>query len=207
LSETDGVEGGVRERKRIETEQRIADAGLKLFAAQGYEQTTVDAIAAEAGISRRTFFHYFKSKDDILLSMQGSIGSQVIEALGSEPDDASPMLTVRNAMLRLASSFELDELVAIDRLMLSSEAVQSRKQASYIRDEETIFAALQQRWPQTPAIELRVIALMAIGLSRLSLQSWREEGGKRPLVDVLREAFIAFDAAGNSGEPSGSSVG
>ncbi len=60
---------GVRERKRRETLQRITDAGIRLFVEKGYEATTLDEIAAAAGISRRTFFYYFKSKDEILLSL------------------------------------------------------------------------------------------------------------------------------------------
>ncbi|WP_167350122.1 TetR/AcrR family transcriptional regulator [Bradyrhizobium viridifuturi] len=59
---------GLRERNRRQTLQRIADAGMELFLANGFEATTLDEIAAAAGISRRTFFYYFKSKDDILLA-------------------------------------------------------------------------------------------------------------------------------------------
>ncbi|MGE6036642.1 TetR family transcriptional regulator, partial [Klebsiella pneumoniae] len=61
---------GVRERKRRETLRRITDAGVRLFIEKGFDGTTVDEVAAAAGISRRTFFHYFDSKDDILLSLQ-----------------------------------------------------------------------------------------------------------------------------------------
>ena len=54
----DSQQGGLRERKRRDTLQRIAQTGLDLFIAKGYEETTLDDIAAAAGISRRTFFHY-----------------------------------------------------------------------------------------------------------------------------------------------------
>ena len=50
-------EKGLRERKRRETLHRIAEQGLKLFLSNGYEATTLDAIAKAAGISRRTFFY------------------------------------------------------------------------------------------------------------------------------------------------------
>ena len=63
---------GLRERKRLETLRRIAETGLKLFIAHGYEGTTLEAIAEAAGISRRTFFYYFKSKEEVLLAWQGS---------------------------------------------------------------------------------------------------------------------------------------
>ena len=52
------------------TLERIAETGLKLFSRNGYEATTLDAIAEAAGISRRTFFYYFKSKEEILLDWQ-----------------------------------------------------------------------------------------------------------------------------------------
>ena len=58
----------LRERKRRLTLDRIAEVGLKLFVENGYEATTLDAIAAASGISRRTFFYYLKSKEDVLLA-------------------------------------------------------------------------------------------------------------------------------------------
>ena len=49
-----------------EVRQRIAAAGRELFAVQGYERTTVEAIAERAGIARRTFFRHFRAKDDVI---------------------------------------------------------------------------------------------------------------------------------------------
>ncbi|MEI7348728.1 helix-turn-helix domain-containing protein [Pectobacterium parmentieri] len=54
---------GVREKKRRDMHRRITEIGLKLFAENGYEATTLDAIAEASGIARRTFFHYFRSKE------------------------------------------------------------------------------------------------------------------------------------------------
>ena len=77
---------GTRERKRQETLRRITDAGVKLFSTKGYDETTLDEVAAAAGISRRTFFHYFKSKDDILLSLQRGMG---VDVQWLSPEDAA----------------------------------------------------------------------------------------------------------------------
>ena len=60
---------GLRERKRRETSERIIEKGLKLFVKNGYEATTLDAIAEAAGISRRTFFYYFKSKEELSIAV------------------------------------------------------------------------------------------------------------------------------------------
>lgn len=186
--------GGVRERKRQETLQRITEAGLRLFTARGFDATTLDAIAAEAGISRRTFFHYFKSKDDILLSLQGSLGDTLVAALADQPPTERPLDAMRNAMMTLAAAYSLDELIAIDRLMRSSEAVQARKQASYLRDEAKLLAALRERWPSQRTIDLRLVAMLAVGMSRLSIDAWSAEGGSRPLAELLREGFDALES-------------
>ncbi|WP_268905697.1 TetR/AcrR family transcriptional regulator [Devosia sediminis] len=183
---------GLREQKRQETLSRITRSAMELFARQGYEATTIEAIAAAAGISRRTFFHYFKTKDDVLLSQQAGLGEQLIAALAAEPDAGTPMRTVHAAMRRIASSYPLEELVVIDRLMLSIEAVQSRKQANYIRDEKLVLEALRQRWPMEDDMSLRVTAFVAIGCTRLSLDAWRAAGGTRPIVEYLDRAFAAL---------------
>lgn len=176
---------GTREENRRQTLKRITQSAVSLFAKQGYEATTLDAIAAAAGISRRTFFHYFKSKDDILLSQQAGLGEQLIEALAAEPTCGTPTETLQAAMRRIAASYPLEELITIDKLMMSIEAVQARKQANYIRDEHLLLEALRQRWPEESDMSLRLAAQMAIGLTRLSLDAWRSEGGTKPIVDYL----------------------
>lgn len=183
---------GIREEKRQQTLKRITQSAMNLFAQQGYEATTLDAIAAAAGISRRTFFHYFKSKDDILLSQQAGLGEQLTAALAAQPSQGNAMQTLLAAMRRIAASYPLEELVVIDRLMMSIEAVQSRKQANYILDEKLVLDALRQRWPGESDISLRLAAMMAIGMTRLALDAWRSDGGTKPIVDYLDQAFDAW---------------
>lgn len=186
---------GLRERKRRETLKRITDAGMCLFIEKGYEATTLDDIAAEAGISRRTFFYYFKSKDDILLSLQSGMGDMIVDALQHAPRDRRPLDAIRDAIVKVCAAVPADDMIAIDRLMRSSEAVQARKQASYIQHERALFAALRERWPE-PEREtgLRLVAMLAIGATRLASDALSREGGKRPLTELLHEAFDALES-------------
>src|ERR1700676_83130 len=93
---------GRRERKRLETLRRIAETGLKLFIANGYEATTLEAIAEAAGISRRTFFYYFKSKEEILLAWQGGGFEEAIcPAMLGESPNQPPLAAARNCLLKL----------------------------------------------------------------------------------------------------------
>lgn len=186
---------GLRERKRRETLQRITDAGMSLFVTQGYDATTLDEIAEKAGISRRTFFHYFKSKDEILLSAQSGIGEMIVAALRAGPRDKRPLETIRAAAIEVCAAFPTDEMVAIDRLMRTSPAVQARKQANYVEHEKVLFSALRDLWPE-PSREtgLRLVAMLAIGAMRLAFDTLSQEGGRRPVVDLLNEAFDALEA-------------
>ena len=70
---------GLREKKRRETKLRIAESALNLFIVNGFEATTLDEIAKEAAISRRTFFSYFKSKDEraLVILRAGCLGVAV----------------------------------------------------------------------------------------------------------------------------------
>jgi AcrR family transcriptional regulator len=187
---------GLRERKRRETAKRIADAAVCLFIEKGYDEATLDDIAAAAGISRRTFFHYFKSKDDILLSMQGGMGDVLAAALRDEPATKRPLQAMRDAAMKACAPYPAEDMIAIDRLMRSSETVQARKLAGYVQHEKTLFAALREKWPEPEReTSLRLVAMMSIGAVRLSLDTLNREGGKRPLVDLLRETFDALEGA------------
>jgi AcrR family transcriptional regulator len=184
---------GTRERKRRETQKRIIDAAIGLFAANGYGATTLDEIALAAGISRRTFFHYFDSKDDVLLFMQRGLGDMLVAALADQSAQLSPLEATRNALLGLSAPYPPDQLLSIDRLMRSSEAVQARKQASYVQAEQMLYAALAERW-SAPEPELRLVALLTIGAMRLSLDAFSRAEGKRPIDELLRESFAAMQS-------------
>ena len=182
---------GLRERKRRETRQRIAETGLRLFLANGYEQTTLDAIAAAAGISRRTFFSYFKSKEDILFVWQSEGWRAVWEELLTVSPDENPLDAVRAVFVRHIAHYANDEMQAIDRLLRASEALRARKQAAYEEQEQALFATLCAVWRQPqrrPA--LRMVAMACMGVVRLSLEKWsQQETPKRSMADVLQEGF------------------
>lgn len=183
-------EEGLRARKRRETLGRITDAGIRLFLHRGYEATTLDDIAAAAAISRRTFFHYFKSKDDILISLQSGMGATIADAIREAAPSKRPIEAVRDAVLEVCAAIPPDDMLAIDRLMRSNETVQARKQASYVEHERTLLAALRERWPE-PGREaaLQLVAMIAMGAIRLSTEAFNREAGARTMPALLRETF------------------
>jgi AcrR family transcriptional regulator len=185
-----------REQKRQETLKRIGEKGLQLFIANGYEGTTLEAIAAAAGISRRTFFYYFKSKEEVLLASQGGGFIEALRpAMLDESSDQAPLVAVRNCLSKLASGYETKESIVIDRLLQSTEALRVRKHALFVEMEEALFAALCELWPQRKRkASLRIVAMVSIGAMRVAMEGWRQDRGKRPLAKYLRESFATLEA-------------
>jgi mycofactocin system transcriptional regulator len=88
-----------RGRPRGTSARALELIALRLFTDQGFEQTTVDQIAAAAGVSRRTFFRYFDSKSDVLWSEFDAEVENIRGLLARTPDDLSIMEGVRHAVL------------------------------------------------------------------------------------------------------------
>jgi len=184
-------ETGLRERKRQETFDRIAEASLRLFVEQGYEHTTLDQIAEAAGISRRTFFYYFKAKDDVLVGLQcdGFVRELAQVFDGVDPSEA-PFDVVARRMPELAASFETPETMLIAGIMKSTAALRVRKQAGYVEMEAALLDALVRTWPE-PGMRagLALVATATISVLRLTLDEWYSQNAARPIGDYLNEAF------------------
>lgn len=184
---------GLRERKRRERSRRIAETGLRLVLARGYEATTLDAIAAAAGISRRTFFSYFRSKEDLLLAWQSGIGEDLRAAIIAERPDRAPLAVVLAAAERVAAGYDLPDQIAIERLSSSTERLRASRQARYVDQENAVFAGLAELWPQAERREgLRLVAMAAIGAVRIAVERWVADDGRRPLIERVREAFAVL---------------
>ncbi len=181
----------LRERKRRVTLDRIAETGLKLFIENGYEATTLDAIAAASGISRRTFFYYLKSKEDVLMAHEsGNFPQALRPTFLKQSPKLSPLDAARKTFLALASTYETKESIIADRILRSIETLKLRKEALLVQMEEVLAEAMYELWPdpsRRPA--LRLAAMMAIGALRFAKDNWRREDAAHPLTHYIDDAF------------------
>lgn len=190
---------GLREQKRRETLRRIADTGLRLFLRNGYEATTLDAIAEEAGISRRTFFYYFKSKEDIILAWQGGLAETIRRAILEQSTKQTPLEAVKNALVGLTASYESvqarKQMMEIDRFIRANETLRAREATKYAQQEQAVFEALCAMWPQPKRrTALRLVAMISIGAFRLAIDRWSQDAGRRPFAAYLRDSFASIKA-------------
>ena len=139
---------GRREQKREDTRQRLTRAARRLFADRGFDRTTVDEIAEAAGVSRRTFFHYFASKEDVALSSHDALERVLIEHVRTAPRGA-PLLTVAHdamlAVLDQMDQFDAEEARVLEQLKRDTPALRARDQGKYERLERALAGALAER--------------------------------------------------------------
>lgn len=93
---------GLRERKKAKTRAAIRDHAFRLFLEQGYGETTVDQIADAAEVSPSTFFRYFPTKEDVVLS--DDIDPLLVDAFRRQPAELTPIQAVRTAIREVFAS-------------------------------------------------------------------------------------------------------
>ena len=195
MSEAPEKSEGLRERKRRQTRQRLAEAGLRLFLSRGYEETTLDQIAEAAGVSRRTIFHYFEQKEDILLAWKSGLGEAIAAAVLAETPDRPPLDVALAAMLKLAGQYKAEDLIRIERLLASTGKLDAGNHAKYAAQEQALFEAFAALWPAPERrARLRMAAMAAIGALRLGMERWAQSGGGEALADHLARAFADLKA-------------
>lgn len=117
----------LRERKKLKTRRAIQEHALRLFERQGYDDTTVEQIAAAAEISPSTFFRYFPTKEDVIV--EDEYDPVMVEVFRQQPPELSPIEALRRVFRELLPEmFESDQDLVMTRLRLTATvpAVRSR---------------------------------------------------------------------------------
>lgn len=187
----------LRERNHERTRAEIAHHALALFAAHGYDDVTVEDIAASAGISRRTFFRYFDTKDDALLPGDASRLQRLEEALRARPPAEGAFDAVRGAVLELAQDYETGshEFLQQARLVLATPSVHARSLEHQAEWEAVIRAFVAARAGQSETSLLpQLLAAGCMAGLRAALTTWLHEDGRS---DVVALASDALDALGD----------
>lgn len=194
MSSVPGTAGATVPAGPLDTRARIAAAAFELFAAQGYDGTTVDAIAERAGIARRTFFRYFRSKDDVIFPDHDTLLAEVrryLQAAGDVP----PVEAVCGGVRLVFRSYVSDPAVSIQRYRLTRHVVplRDREIASVRRYERAFGKYLHERFAALgesgAALHADVVAAAVVAAHNAVLREWLRSGGALDPVPALEEAF------------------
>ncbi len=187
----------LRERKKLKTRRSLQEHALRLFKEQGYDGTTVEQIAEAAEISPSTFFRYFPTKEDVVLTDE--YDPLIIEALREQPPELPPVEAVRNVMRAIVGAMMADDRQRIldrSRMMMSVTALRSRQWDQTKDTQRMLVTALAERLGR-PADDFAIVAFAAamIAVWEAAILTWVEGDGEDDLLSLLDQA-VDFVIAG-----------
>ncbi|PNH86509.1 TetR/AcrR family transcriptional regulator [Arthrobacter sp. AFG20] len=198
MTESAAIGGGLRERKRAATRAAITAVARSLTSERGLNGYTVEDVCDQAGISRRTFFNYFPTKEDAILGhVDDELPAEVFAGfirggVGSPSGEISPSLLQDLVELALkmsermsSSEEETRQLIGVikkePQLMLKIIGATEEREAHFAR----VLAAREGVAPDHPVVRMAVVAMGSI--ARHASMAYFSEGNTRSYQDLLIE--------------------
>lgn len=174
----------LRARKKQRTRDAIIQAAVRLFSEKGFENTTVEEIAAAAEVAPRTFYRYFPTKEDVVFVDQDLEDVAAARALLDLRPAESDMDRVTRAVREVlkVTGRNLDSLAEMYRLVETTPALQLRMLEVTWRSEKRVAEALLMGKTRGPEVECRarVLAACVSAAMRVVFVSWFHSGRRRP---------------------------
>lgn len=189
---------GLRERKKRRTRDALVAAAWDLFHSHGYERTTVREITDAVEVSERTFFRYFASKEDLVLSPLLAASDAFVGQLRIRPAEERPVDAMRNALHAAAGLLEPELTETQTDWETHSQAVKLIESTPQLlaaqlmigqRLTDDVVAVIAQREGVDPVTDRRprIIAAVFSALMTVAGQAWRGDGGIERLVQLADE--------------------
>lgn len=184
-----------RAEKKAATKHAIQDHALRLFVEKGYDATTVEEIAAAAGVSHMTFFRYFPRKEDVV--EYDEYDPLLEDLIAARPPDEAPITAVHNALrvgLQQVLSTDREALLIRTRLILDNPVLRSRNLVAQDTTRDLFARALARRGGRAePDLAATVQASAALGAIAPALTTWAEDG-EADLIALIDIAFTALES-------------
>jgi AcrR family transcriptional regulator len=173
MSESSPIPIRARTRRLAQTE--LTSVAQDLFLEHGYEETTVDQIAAAAGMSKRTFFRYFSSKDDLVIGKYDLFGDRMAEALDARPADEPIWESLRRV-------FD----ITLDYVQDDRQRTRNAAMEAIVRSTPQLYAGYLEKMQR---IQSLLIGRVAERLGK------RSAGDDLPAAVIVGAAFACMQAA------------
>lgn len=187
---------GLRERKKARTRRTIVSVALRLFAEDGYSQTTVAQIAEAAEVSPRTVATYFPAKEDIVFDLSEKTRDRLASAINGRAEGVDTMAALRSWLLDERELLEDDrELFICQQAVIDGESVLQARQRALMRDFELLLAGglAEDLGMRASDLEPRLAAAAAIAVFDLLEDERRRRAGRE--LPAVEEQLEKLDQA------------
>lgn len=202
--------------QRLKMRRELAAAAMELFATKGYEATTVDEIAATAGVARRTFFRHFRSKEEAIFPDHDDTLIRAEAVLDAAPAHEHPLDTVCRGIKEVMKMYAASPAVSVERYRLTREvpALREREIASVARYERLFTRYLLAHFDEQDhhdgnddPLLAEVAASAVVTAHNHVLRRWLRAGGQGDVEAELDHAFAIVRKTFGTGIGAGRTPG
>ncbi|MFE9747757.1 TetR family transcriptional regulator [Saccharothrix saharensis] len=198
---------GLRDRTRRAVRAELAAVALGLFADQGFDRTTVDQIARAAGMTKRSFFRYFPTKEDAAFAGVDVIGENVVQALRERPSAEPPWRSLHQVLREWQARIHAsDQAVESLRLIESTPSLRARVHEKREHWRREVGEALRERPAGLDAFTADLLVNTATAALDTASLEWLRSEGTADRLTLLDLAFTILEprptaTAGPSPDP------
>ncbi|WP_433131122.1 TetR family transcriptional regulator [Micromonospora sp. CA-240977] len=181
---------GLRERTRRAVRAELAAVAIRLFTEQGFDETTVDQIAAAAGLTKRSFFRYFPAKEDAVFGDVDVLGEEVIAEIHDEPGD-DPWNCLYQVLRRWQQHINgSEQALARLRLIQTTPSLRARLHEKRAEWRQSVSDALRTRpGARLDAFTADLLTNAAAAALDTVTQEWARSGDTADREALLHRAF------------------
>lgn len=187
------------ERKRRLVSDELTECALQLLALKGYDAVTIDEIVAAAGVSRRTFFRYFASKEDVVVQFLADMGTDMRAELADRPVGERPSEALLHAVgvPLVTCAAHSDRALGVVQLILRTPALLARFLERQARWRGDLTEELARRTGLDAETDLypRLAAGMALTAFDTVLHRWSGSDAAEDPAALLDRAFAVIGPA------------
>lgn len=201
---TDSVPPSLRSITRASVRAHIAEVAVELFSLRGFDNVTVEEIAAAVGISARSFHRYFQAKEDTVIGDPTAWGEFVRDEFAARPESEPVWHALHasfDALLGLGGEQGEQQKRGL-RVLGSAPSLRARHLEKHLYWERLLTPLVEDRLPgEDAALRARVVVQASIVCFDVALSTWASEGEQRSPQEILSAAFAQFGIAPVPGAP------
>ncbi|MFI6102099.1 TetR/AcrR family transcriptional regulator [Lentzea sp. NPDC051213] len=185
------------DRSRQAVVAEIVDTALALFAEQGYEATTMAQVATRAGVSQRSLFRYFGTKEDLVCGEQDALGDLLVETVAAQPPEVSTWDALRAGFTTIltAAHHSPQRVLEISTLIFATPSLRARYSEKRLKWQRALVPVIEQRMGIEPGEipDPRAMGVIATVFACIDTASelWVRHGGKADPFELYELALAA----------------